>query len=273
MDTLSKDPHLSDPGEVRLSVESGVAALTLARPRYRNAMTWMMYEQLAAYLEVLEGDPQVRVVLLRGEGSKALASGTDIHQFVDFDGERGVEYEHQIDEIVTRLATLSKPTVVAIEGYAVGGGMALAAACDLRYANASARIGIPVAKSLGNCLAFSTYRRLADIVGVTKVKELMYTGRLMTAEESLHCGFLTDMYDDSLFAQKVVGVVSGIASHAPLTLWATKMAFSRWEAWSRTAIDANVPYADVVRRVYQSDDFRAAVQARLNKEPPTWTGR
>lgn len=262
-----------DQGDVLFERRGPVVYLILSRPRYLNAMTWHMYERLSEHLETLQHDDAARVVVLSGAGGRALASGTDIHQFEGFDGAQGVAYEHRIDAIVSRMALLPKPTIAAIEGYAVGGGMALAAACDLRYANASAQIGIPVARSLGNCLALSTYRRLASILGVSKVKELVYTARLMTSEESLHSGFLTDVFRDDEFHQRVAAIADEIAGHAPLTIWATKEAFIRQEEWARSHIDQEVPFADVVERVYDSHDFHQAVVARLNKEPPTWSGR
>ncbi|MDA8192705.1 MAG: enoyl-CoA hydratase [Thermaerobacter sp.] len=264
----------ADPGEVTLTRSSGgIATLILSRPRYLNAMTWTMYTRLAEHLRTINQDPDVRVVVLRGAGSAALASGTDIHQFEHFDEAQGVAYEEQVDAIVSMLATLPKPTLAAIEGYAVGGGMALAAVCDLRYANTSARIGVPIAKSLGNCLAFSTYRRLAQTIGVSKVKELIYTGRLMTAAEAKSAGFLADVFADDTFAGHLQDTVDTIAAHAPLTLWATKTAFLRWEEFDREHIDRNIPFDDVIRRVYGSADFRQAVRARMKKRHPVWTGR
>lgn len=263
----------TEPGDVILTHANAVATLILSRPRYLNAMTWTMYSRLAEHIDAVIQDPSVRVMVLRGEGSKALAAGTDIYQFSDFDGRQGVEYEKKIDTIVSLLGALPKPTVAAVQGYAVGGGMALAAACDLRYANTSARIGIPIARTLGNCLAFSTYRRLTELMGASKVKELLYTGRLMTADEAKAVGFITDVFNDDSFESRLNDVVATIASHAPLTLWATKTAFLRWEENTRATIDQNVPFDDVIERVYESQDFREAVRSRLSKESPRWTGR
>ena len=278
MKSLTDDPkanlHASNPGTVELSRSGNVVRLTLAREKYLNAMTWTMYEQLSRHLEIVAQDTDARVVILQGKGSKALASGTDIHQFADFNGARGIEYEKQIDQIVTQLATLPKPTIAAIEGYAVGGGMALAAACDLRYGNQSAKIGIPIARSLGNCLALSNYRRLANLLGTGKVKELIYTARLMNADESRHCGFLTDIFPDQTFQDNITAVAENIAAGAPLTLWATKIAFIRQEEWMHHHIDDMVDFSDVIQRVYDSQDFHEAVAARMSKLPsPPWLGR
>lgn len=267
------ETHHTEPGDVILTQAQGVATLTLARPRYLNAMTWAMYSRLAEHIAAVSRDSSVKVIVLRGEGSKALAAGTDIHQFADFDGRQGIAYEKKVDSIVSVLAMVAKPTIAVIQGYAVGGGMALAAACDLRYANASARIGIPIARTLGNCLAFSTYRRLTEIMGASQVKELVYTGRLMSAGEGKATGFITNIFDDESFEPQLSEVVDAIASHAPLTLWATKTAFLRWEELTRQTIDQRIPFEEVVERVYDSQDFRQAVRSRMTKEPPTWSGQ
>jgi enoyl-CoA hydratase/carnithine racemase len=261
-----------ESGEVRLAVEGAIATLTLSRPRAHNALTWAMYDQLSQHLDWLAGQESIRVVVVRGDGGRAFAAGTDIRQFQSFGADDGIAYEARIDHILSKLLQLEKPTVAAIEGYAVGGGLGIAAMCDLRYANTRARLGVPVARTLGNCLALQTYRRLATMFGSMKLKELIYTGRLMDAQEGLAAGFLTAVFPDDAFGARLAEVVAQIAANAPLTLWATKVALTRLEAaaWSQTQ---EVPFADVVRRVYGSEDFHNAVVAHTTKSPPVWRGR
>jgi enoyl-CoA hydratase/carnithine racemase len=267
-------PEAADPtaGSVELTRTGPVAVLTLSRPQAHNALTWTMYDQLDAHLAALAADDTARVVVLRGAGGRAFAAGTDINQFRDFGGEDGIRYEERIDAIVGRLVRLPKPTIAAIEGYAVGGGFGLAAACDLRYANTRAKLGVPVAKTLGNCLSLNNYRRLAGLLGEMKVKELLYTGRLMDAEEGLRVGFLTAVFPDDEFGARVEGIAQEIAGNAPLTLWATKTALLRLEEAAAAAARA-VPFDDVIRRVYGSEDFHQAVLARQTKTAPVWRGR
>lgn len=259
-------------GSVELTRTGAVAVLTLSRPQAHNALTWTMYDQLDAHLAALADDETVRVVVLRGAGGRAFAAGTDINQFRDFRGEDGIRYEERIDAVVGKLVRLAKPTLAAIEGYAVGGGFGLAAACDLRYANTRAKLGVPVAKTLGNCLSLNNYRRLAGLLGEMKLKELLYTGRLMDAEEGLRVGFLTAVFPDDTFWTRVEEIAHEIAANAPLTLWATKTALVRLED-AAAAAARTVPFEDVIRRVYGSEDFHQAVLARQTKSAPTWRGR
>lgn len=238
-----------------------------------NALTWDMYDQLAHHLTQLAQDEQVKLLVLRGDGDRAFAAGTDITQFRDFTAEDGLAYERRIDALLTEVLQFPKPTIAAIEGYAVGGGMALATACDLRYGNTRTRVGIPVARTLGNCLALQTYSRLQTLLGSMRLKELIFTGRLMDAPEALNTGFLTAVFPDELFDEHLGQVVSAIVAHAPLTIWATKVALTRLEARA-TATLSETGFDDVIRKVYGSQDFHDAVQARIQHQTfDAWKGR
>src|SRR5436190_21271381 len=122
-----------------------------------------MYERLYATCEEVDADGSVRVLVLRGAGGRAFVSGTDISQFTAFTGaEDGLAYERELERRVARLERVAKPVIAQIEGYAVGGGFSLAAACDLRIATPSARFGAPIARTLGNCLSIEAYARFMD---------------------------------------------------------------------------------------------------------------
>lgn len=260
-------------GQVLLRHHDSVATLVLSHPGAMNALTWDMYDQLVLYLEQLAQDDRIRVLVVRGDGDRAFAAGTDITQFRGFTPDDGVAYERRIDTVLTALLRFPKPTVAAIQGYAVGGGMALASACDLRYANPGAQLGIPVARTLGNCLALHNYRRLQDLLGPMRLKELIFTGRLMDAAEALSVGFLTAVFPTDQFEEDLFRVVATIAANAPLTIWATKIALIRLQ--ERAAEMAqDVAFDDVVRRVYGSEDFHEAVRARMRHTTfADWQGR
>ena len=131
-------------GEVRLERDGPVARITFDRPAARNAMTWKMYQELEAICKTLRADDSVRVVTLRGTGGKAFIAGTDIAQFKEFkSAEDGIRYEHTMEGILAGLETLPIPTLAVIEGYAVGGGLAIASVCDFRVAVPGARFGVP----------------------------------------------------------------------------------------------------------------------------------
>ncbi len=140
--------------------------VTFNRPQARNAMTFAMYEALFERCEEADADASVRSLVLRGAGGKAFVAGTDIRQFASFEsGEDGLRYEATIDRIVGRLEAVTKPTVALVDGYAMGSGLALAAACDLRVCTPAASFGLPIARTVGNCLSMENYARLAALLG------------------------------------------------------------------------------------------------------------
>lgn len=259
--------HQNDEGAVLLAQNGPIATLTLSRPAALNALTWTMYQQMEAHLERLAADNAIRVIIIRGEG-KAFAAGTAIQQFQGFSGADGVAYEHKMEAIVERLYTIAKPTIAAIHGYAVGAGLVVASVCDLRYATSASRFGVPVARTLGNCITLKNYRHLANTFGAMRAKEMLFTGRLLTAEDALQCGFLTGITDEEALFAQVTEVAQQISSLAPLTIWATKEAQRRLYA-----AEAAIDFDDVIARVYSSADFTEGVQAYLEKRKPQWHGQ
>src|SRR5581483_8890442 len=213
----------ADAGAVLLEHTGSIATLTLSRPAALNALTWTMYQQMEKHLEKLEADDTVHAIIIRGEG-KAFAAGTDIQQFQGFTGEDGVAYEHTMEAIVERLYTITKPTIAAIHGYAVGAGLVIASVCDLRYATPASRFGVPIARTLGNCITLKNYRHLVDSFGAMRAKEMLFSGRLLTTTDALQCGFLPATVDEGRLITHVTEVAQQMSSLAPLTIWSVKEA-------------------------------------------------
>src|SRR5437870_5042853 len=173
-----------------------VATLSFNRPEARNAMTWEMYEALVAACERVDADGELRVLVLRGAGGKAFVAGTDISQFQSFrDREDGIKYEERLDRVLDRLERVSKPTIAQVQGVAAGGGCAIALTCDLRVATPESTFGIPIARTLGNCLSAAIYSRLLDAVGPARATDLLLTGRLMPASEAQTFGLVNRLVD------------------------------------------------------------------------------
>lgn len=259
---------MSEP-ELLLQTDGAVATITFNRPAAHNAMTWAMYDSLLAACETVDADSGIRVLILQGAGGKAFVAGTDIRQFESFASpEDGLNYEAQIERVVSRLEAVSKPTIAAIEGYAVGGGAALALACDLRYATPELRLGVPIARTLGNCLSMANIARLLDVLGPARTKELIYRARLVAAEEALAAGLVNEIVPGERLHARVREVAAEIGGHAPVTLRVTKEAVRRLQG-HRRAPEGN----DLIVQAYTSADFREGVAAFIAKRPPVWTGR
>jgi enoyl-CoA hydratase/carnithine racemase len=259
----------SRPEETLVERDGPVVTLTFNRPEARNAMTWGMYERLSTVCDEVDADDSVRVLVLRGAGGKAFVAGTDIGQFTAFEtAEHGLAYERDGDERMDRLERVGKPVIAQIEGYAVGGGFKIAAACDIRIATPDARFGAPIARTLGNCLSMSAYSTLVDLLGPSRAKELMFTARLLSADEAHAAGFVHEIVSPETIAARVRAVAEQMASHAPITLRVTKEAIRRIQA-QRRAPGGD----DLVALTYTSADFKEGVRAFLEKRPPRWTGK
>ena len=221
-------------------------------------MTFAMYEALFEACERADADDDVRAVVLRGAGGKAFVAGTDIAQFAAFEtGEDGLRYEAEIDRIVGRLEAVGKPTVALVDGFAMGSGLALSATCDLRICTPAARFGLPIARTVGNCLSMANYARLAALLGEARLKEIVLTARSIDAEEALAIGLATEVVDNA--EARVAELCETLASHAPVTMRVTKEALRRLRA-------AGLPDGDdLVREAYASQDFRDRVAAFLAK--------
>jgi enoyl-CoA hydratase/carnithine racemase len=248
-----------------------IATLTFNRPEARNAMTWEMYEALVAACERVDADGELRVLVLRGAGGKAFVAGTDISQFQSFrNREDGIKYEERLDRVLDRLERVGKPTIAQVQGVAVGGGCAIALTCDLRVATPESTFGIPIARTLGNCLSATSYSRLGDLMGPSRVKDLMFTGRLMDGTEAHHVGLIARLVSGDTIDAVTRALALEIAANAPLTLRATKELLNRLAARRRLSPGDD---ADIVEMCYTSDDFREGVTAFLAKRKPRWTGQ
>jgi enoyl-CoA hydratase/carnithine racemase len=247
-----------------------LATLTFNRPDARNAMTWEMYEALVDACEAVDRDDSIRVFVMRGAGGKAFVAGTDIAQFQSFrDRDDGLRYEERLDNVLDRIERVTKPTIAQIEGVAAGGGCAIALTCDLRVATPESSFGIPIARTLGNCLSGATYSRLVDLLGPSAVKDILFTGRMVPAPEAQTLGLVSRLVPADAIGDAVQRLALDIAANAPLTLRATKEMIRRVLVRRRLAHGED---ADLVELCYTSADFREGVTAFLAKRKPDWRG-
>jgi len=254
-------------GTVHLEIQGQIATVTFDRPQERNAMTWAMYGRLGEICEQLRRDHAVRVVLFRGAGGKAFVAGTDIAQFLEFrSGGDGVAYEHRIDLCISTPESLPMPTIALVEGWAVGGGAAIATACDFRIATPESKFGVPIAKTLGNCLSMANMARLVQAFGAQRVRRMLLLAEMVTADEALACGYLHAVVDSGMLQAEGELLGKKLAALAPVTQSVAKEALRRLQ-------QHHLPDAeDLIRRAYASSDFQEGVRAFTVKRPPVWTG-
>ncbi len=259
-----------DISPMLFEVIRGVGYLTVNRPEQRNAMTWEMYQRLVEVCEQIDRDEAIKVLVISGRGERAFISGTDISQFPAFRGnpQAGIEYEERQDRVIGRLEAVTKPTLAAIHGYAVGGGMAIAIACDLRIASETARFGIPIIR-LANCLSMKNYARIVSLIGPARAKEMIYTARHVEAQEALVWGLVNEVVPDGSLDVRVREIAEAIASAPPITLRVSKEAVRRVVH----RLLPEDPGHDLITACYNSADFQEGVAAFLDKRRPTWSGR
>jgi enoyl-CoA hydratase/carnithine racemase len=255
--------------DIVVTRDGPIMTILFNRPQRRNAMTWAMYERLGEACDEVDNDDSIRVLVLRGAGGKSFVAGTDISQFTAFETkEDGLEYERQSEKRGGRVEKVKKPVLACIEGFAVGGGFAMAAACDIRICTPDSQFGLPIARTLGNCLNIGAYSRLVDLMGPSRAKEMIFMARLLSADEAKGIGFVSEIVEPDKIEARAYEMAATIASHAPLTIYATKEMIRRVQEQRR-----GQGGEDLIELVYGSEDFREGVRAFLEKRKPNWKNR
>ena len=255
--------------DILYEVNDGVGRITFNRPWARNSFTFRTYERLAEICQESAADSSVKVLVLTGAGEKAFAAGTDISEFKKFStAQDALDYEARIDGLLGALERIPIPTIAAVAGACTGGGMTIAACCDLRIGAANARFGVPIGRTLGNCLSMPNYVRLAALLGPARVKDIIFTARLIDSDEARAIGLLSQVLPDYATLQsRADELARTVASQAPLTLRTTKEALRRIKEKMNPEDDRNL-----ILTCYMSHDFSEGMDAFLNKRTPRWTG-
>lgn len=260
----------STQDELLYEVRDGIGLISFNRPQARNALTFGMYDRLAELCQSAHQDESLKALILVGAGELAFAAGTDISSFRDFiSAEDALAYEQRMDAVLSAVETCPLPTIAAITGACTGGGGAIAATCDLRIATRSLKFGFPIARTLGNCLSSATLSRVTTLLGAGRTLELIFTARLLGAEEALAVGLVCEIVDPpEKLLERAYELARLVAGHAPLTLRATKEALRRLRLRQTPDRDE-----DLITMCYTSEDFREGMEAFLAKRRPHWKGR
>ena len=259
-------------GTILSAVDASIATLTFHNPERHNSLSLQMWKDAASALERFAEDASVRVVVLTGSGARSFASGADISEFdeVRADAEAAAVYDRALDRFWTALSGHPKPTVAMIRGFCIGGGLNIAACCDIRVCGTGSRFAVPAAK-LGLGYGATTLRRLVDLIGPQFALEILLTARQFSASEASAMGLVNRVVEDADVESYVHEMVSGIARNAPLTMLSAKRVVHELlkDAGARdmTAVEA------LVKQCFDSADYREGRQAFLEKRTPVFRGR
>ena len=265
---MSQENNGGNIAQVSLELRGNVAYITFDHVAARNAMTVSMYQSLKSICEDIAKNPSIRVAIFRGAGGKSFVSGSDIAQFASFkEGGDGVRYEEGIDSYLAPLATLPIPTIAVIDGMAVGGGLAIASCCDFRISTPGAKFGVPIAKTLGNCLSAANVAWLLTHLNINIVKRILLLAEMISAEELVKQGYVLAIHEQDQLGHEADKLADRLSKLAPITQKSSKLVLAR--LMKNQLPDCN----DLISETYGSNDFKNGVAAFLKGQSPIWTGK
>lgn len=255
--------------DVLLECSEGIATITVNRPDKRNSMDIPTRKQLREAFETAEADDQVRVVVLRGAGENNFIAGGDIESFARFDLLEAKEYfETHAQGLYNYIAHYPKPTIAAIDGYAIGGGFEISCACDIRVAQRGVKLGLPEV-TIGILPGGGGTQRLANLVGASVAKDMILTGKTIDAAEGEDIGFVNYLYDQDEFDDGVADLAESIAENAPIALELAKESINRGLN-EEAGLDFEYIAATLL---FATDDQQEGAEAFLEDRRPDFQGR
>lgn len=254
--------------EFELHDRDGVVELRFCRPESRNALTFAMYQAVETACREVSASSHCAVIL-SADGEKAFASGTDISNFRTFSSAKdAIDYEAMIGQVVDAVRECSVPVIASLHGIVAGGGAALAAASDIRLATSDVRFGMPIARTLGNCLSIANLNRLTDLLGESRVRYLLLTAQFIECDALVHSGFVSEILEDAVTCDaRARELAVQMGRLAPRTLAATRQGLSRL---NQTKLPDD---RDLIESCYLSQDFQEGVDAFFEKRPARWSGQ
>ena len=258
--------------DILVQPDGAIATVVFNRPERRNAISLAMWQELARITEGLAKDESVRAVVYRGAGTEAFAAGADISEFQDNRKDRAsaIHYNEQTDAAYKAIRGCPKPTVAMVYGFCMGGAMAIAMACDLRFAAEGAKFGIPAAK-LNIIYPTDAVAQLVALVGPAYAKDVLYSARALDAAEALALGFIQRLLPKDDLERATYEYLRTVAANAPMSVRGSKvMIQSILEGLTETH---RTRLRQLALEVFESEDYKEGTRAFLEKRPPRFQGR
>ncbi len=255
---------------ILIKIEGGVASVTLNRPQQLNALNRQMFRELDEAFDEVTADPAARVLVITGVGDRAFAAGADIREFVDMGPVEALEFSRNAQRVFRKLETMPKPSIAAVNGFALGGGCELMMACDIAYASDTARIGQPEI-TLGIIPGAGGTQRLSRLVGKQKAKELEMTGDMISAEEALRLGLVCKVVKPGDLMAEVQKLCEKLLSKGGVALRMVKESIEMGsEVELPTGMEIEAKSWSVC---FTTEDHVEGVKAFLEKRRPNFKGR
>lgn len=258
--------------KMAFETDAGIGWMIFNNPERRNALSLEMWGGMAEILRTFEAEDAVRVVVMKGAGEKAFVSGADISQFEKnrSSAEQAAEYARVSEEAKRVMEGMKKPLIAMIRGYCLGGGLGVALQADIRVASDDSQFGIPAGR-LGIAYGFDGLKRLVDLVGPAKAKEIMFTARRITAANALDIGLVNAVAPAEDLEGVVKDMAAVIAGNAPLSVRASKLTI---DEVAKDGADRDLAMIErLSRECFDSDDYREGRTAFMEKRKPVFTGR
>ncbi len=246
-----------------------IGVLKFNRPKALNAINLEMLTELDALIDIIDSDRDIRVLIITGGGDKAFVAGADILEMSTMVGEDGRKFSKKGQAVLRRLEILKIPVIAAVNGFALGGGTEIACSCDFIYASTKAKFGQPEVM-LGLMPGFGGTQRLARFVGLPMARELIYSGRQISAEEGFRLGLVNKLCSPDELMAEAMKTAEEIAKLAPLAVAASKEAIS--DGFD-VPIDKGLGFeADLFSDLFETEDMREGTKAFIEKRPAAFQG-